>query len=93
VHSEDRDNAADEVGALMIVGDKTIDIQINVTHHDESFSEHVRETLEWSDDDNTASYRWCLGVHLSTMLVKIVGLDSIPDMIRCLEDVMPPTRE
>lgn len=91
--AEDRDDAKDDVGALMTVGDKTIDIQITVTHHDESFSEHVRETLEWSPDDGMASYQWCLGVHLSTALVKIVGADHLPDIIRCLEDCLPPTKE
>ena len=66
--------------------DKTIDIQITVTHHDESFTEHHRESLEWSRDTGQANYEWCLGVHLATTVLKIVGPEHIRDVIRCLEN-------
>lgn len=65
---------------------KTIEIKITVKHHDECFSEHHGETLNWSSGEGMANWQHCFGVHLSDAVMKVIGEDHANTMIRCFQE-------
>jgi len=69
--------------------DKIIRISVSIENYAEQMEDRCEEATSWKSDEQ-AGIGWCVGVHIASVLKKLLAPDEQADALSAIRDSLRP---